>query len=358
MVAFLSSEGHEGNRHRQVWIVPLTPDGRPAAPPSKFDLPGVTADLLAGWTQDDKIGILLPTERKIALYTVPSVGGKATQLTPKAAWLPTWAPDGKAIFFNGIHGGDWAAIEMVPAAGGEVKRIPIDPEYEYLQPTYPSGALTISPNAESICFSGFFRRGEGQAGIFTLPVKGGTPKRLSTSQPHDRIPAWSPDGQWIAFIRRERVTKDRSAWNIFLSPVDGGEALKVTDVGDQVEMAAICWSPDGESIAFFGRDNTLRVIAVSGGTSRVLTEKLGTATRWQGISWAPDGTMLAYVSGSSVWKIPREGGDAIKIETGRGARIGKIDWSPDGKSIAFGATKGGEHELWLMEGFLHLVSTE
>jgi Tol biopolymer transport system component len=100
------------------------------------------------------------------------------------------------------------------------------------------------------------------------------------------------------------------------------------------------------------------VISVSGGTSRILVEKLGSATRWQGISWSPEGTTLAYASGSSLWKIPRDGGDAIRIETGLDARIGKIDWSPDGKSIAFTATKGGEHELWLMEDFLHLVSAE
>lgn len=78
MIAFLSSEGQGGNRHRQIWVVPLTGDSQPAASPSKFDLPGQTADLLAGWTQDNKIGVLLPEPRQIALYTVPSVGGKAS----------------------------------------------------------------------------------------------------------------------------------------------------------------------------------------------------------------------------------------------------------------------------------------
>ncbi|HUV14726.1 MAG TPA: hypothetical protein VMY18_13865, partial [Acidobacteriota bacterium] len=358
MIAFLCSAGTSGgNRHRQVWIVPLSREGKPAAQPSKFDLPGQTSDLLAGWTKDNKIGVLLPQASQVALYTVPAVGGKASQLTPKAAWMPTWTPDGKAIFFDGVHGGDWAAIEVVPAAGGEVRRIPIDQEYEHLQPTYPSGGLSVSPDGKSICFSGFYKQGKGSAGIFTLPVEGGRPTRLSTSQPHDRIPAWSPDGQGIAFIRREQVTEDKSIWNIFMSPVGGGRAQKITTEEDQVTMASISWSPDGELIAFFGRDNTLRVVPADAGRSRILA-KVGGGLRWQGISWSPDGKMLAYVSEAKLWKISSDGGTPSRIETGLDARISKIDWSPDGKTIAFSAHRGGEHELWLMEDFLPLVKTE
>ena len=87
-------------------------------------------------------------------------------------------------------------------------------------------------------------------------------------------------------------------------------------------MASIRWSPDGELIAYVGRDDTLRVIPVNGGPSRILIENLGSASRWQGISWSPEGKMLAYSSGSKLWKVSREGGDPIRIETGLDHRIG------------------------------------
>jgi Tol biopolymer transport system component len=350
-VAFLSSEGGGGNRHAQIWIVPLSGNGKPAAPPTKFALPGQTASLLSGWTRDDKIGVLLPSPQQHALYVVPATGGKASQLTPKDAWMPSWTPDGRAIYFDGVHGGDMAAIERIPTGGGDVVRVPIDKEYEYLQPKYPHGGLSVSPDGRSLCFAGFYYRGTGTAGIFTVPVKGGTPTRLAGSEKRDSEATWSPDGRQIAFIRIE----EGQFPDIFVMQSDGGQVRRLTTREDSVYEASIRWSPNGDLIAFFGRDDTLRVIPVGGGASRTLVSKVGGGLRWCGIAWSPDGNTLAYVSKDRLYKIPREGGTPIVVETGLEALVSKIAWSPDGKSIAFTAAIGGEHELWLMEDFLPLV---
>ncbi len=49
-------------------------NARPVATPSKFDLPGTTDLSISGWTQDNKIGILIPSPSAMPLYTVPSEG--------------------------------------------------------------------------------------------------------------------------------------------------------------------------------------------------------------------------------------------------------------------------------------------
>ncbi len=350
-IAFLSSEGAGGNRHREIWIVPLSDGGKAAGPPTKFALPGQTASLLSGWTRDEKIGFLLPSPEQHALYVVPATGGKAAQLTPKDSWMPSWSPDGKAIYFDGVHGGDYAAIEHIPAEGGKVVRIPFDKVHEYLQPKYPHGGLSVSPDGKSICFAGFYRRGNGTAGIFTLPVGSAIPTRLAASMARDSEPTWSPDGRRIAFIRAEEGT----GWNIFAMQADGGEPRRITSQEDKVQEASISWSPNGDMIAFFGRDKSLRIIPVDGGISRILVPEVGSALRYYGLAWSPDGNSLAYALNDRLYKIPREGGAPVAVETGLDARISKIAWSPNGKSIAFTAAIGGEHELWLMEDFLPLV---
>ncbi len=89
--------------------------------------------------------------------------------------------------------------------------------------------------------------------------------------------------------------------------LDGGEVRRVTTTEDQVTMVSIRWSPDGE--------------------------------------------IIAYVTGGKIWLAPRDGGEATSIETGLDARIGRIDWLPDGKTIAFIATTGGKRELLAAGGF-------
>ena len=355
MIAFLSSVGRGGNRHHQIWVVALSPSGEPGSP-TKFELPGQTANLLAGWTHDNSIGILVPTEKKVRLYTVPASGGKATQLTTAYTCMPVWAPDNKHIYFDGCHGGDYASLEYVAAEGGKVTRISVLPEN--LQPVYPS-ELSVSKDGRQLLFAGFYRYGEAKpAGrLFTVSVEGGmvTPLKIGNTNWADlwpRSPKWSPDETHIAFIAGEEIKPDFNVYNIFLMPAVGGEPRRISSHEDQVSRGTIAWSPDGTLIAFYGQDKTLRLIPAKGGNSQILVSEVGGGIPWSGIAWSPDGKQIAYTVGGDLHVVSHDGGEPKIIQTGLDARHTKIDWSGDGKHIAFTAAQGGEPELWLMENFL------
>jgi len=75
------------------------------------------------------------------------------------------------------------------------------------------------------------------------------PVQLTRGDKNNSQPAWSPDGQWISFVSN-RDGKN----NLYLLPVAGGEAEKITDVKSGV--GSYKWSRDGKSIAMSMADPT------------------------------------------------------------------------------------------------------
>ena len=143
---------------------------------------------------------------------------------------------------------------------------------------------------------------------------------------------WSNDGEWIAF------TLGWERRDIYLARPDGsGRRL----IARNAEAPA--WSPDGEQIAFMRSvcdappicldvDNPyeLFVIGVGDGAVRRLTSNRGYDG---GPSWSPDGNSIVYESDDGL-SIMRSDGTGVHALTGSGFRSNPR-WSPDGKLIAF-----------------------
>ena len=80
----------------------------------------------------------------------------------------------------------------------------------------------LSPDGKTIAY---IKDGESLSDVYLLPAKGGWPARITTDRPlapywDDEIPAWSPDGKWLAFGIKGHV---------HLVPREGGLPKKITD---------------------------------------------------------------------------------------------------------------------------------
>ena len=82
--------------------------------------------------------------------------------------------------------------------------------------------------------------------VYLADVDGGDPRRLTLAEGSDAEPRWSPSGDRIAFTSTRGADDERQ--QLWVLPVDGGEARQVTDVVGGV--SDIAWSPDGQRIAF------------------------------------------------------------------------------------------------------------
>ena len=351
MIAYIKRPNSESPK--EIWIAPVTNEGDLSGIPRKVDLPLESYHTIAGWTPDNKIGIQLMNPQYEVIYTVPSDGGIATQVTPQG-WTsyPKWSPDGKRIFFRW----DGGQIASVPSGGGAVDSIKIDSEFD-IYTALPGSGNEVSPDGKTIVFSGtkhFQKDGKKQweVDIFTVPVEGGKPTQLTEKavKLQDRFPCWSPDGNSIAFIRPEIIDTKRFM-HIYTISRNGENLKKITVKADDVAWAPIDWTPDGKSITFFTNKDSIRSIPVEGGESTLITKIDNVKSQFE-LAWSPSGEELAYTDKGKIWIFSKESGTSEKVKTGVKSAATNIGWSPDGKKIAFTAFAGGDTELWVMENFL------
>jgi tricorn protease len=133
---------------------------------------------------------------------------------------------------------------------------------------------------------------EARGDIWTLPAENGAPRNLTaTDDASERYPAWSPDGEWIAY-----VSDAGGEYELYLTRSDGagrGEAARprqLTD-GHTAFFMGPTWAPDSKRLAF--QDQTGRIYVhhlEPNRTDEVDRDPCTTTT----VSWSHDGTWLAY----------------------------------------------------------------
>jgi len=179
--------------------------------------------------------------------------------------------------------------------------------------------------------------GEGDAALVNL-----------TQHPApDWQPAWSPDGNRVAFSSH----RDDN-WEIYVVDVDGGNLERLTDHSESDFSPS--WSPDGRQLVFASRryvDADLFAIDVETGELTQLTQ--GELNEFDP-AWSPDGKWIAYVTQigdqGDVHVMRADGADPINLTNSPYANDFQPTWTPDGQWVVFVsyATAEGDHELYRM----------
>jgi TolB protein len=169
--------------------------------------------------------------------------------------------------------------------------------------------------------------------------------RLSEVGRGDSILRLSPDGNQIAFNRRQGATI-----NVWTEPVDAGAARQLTF--DKESASYPCWSPDGKFIAVEmkrGGDTEVAVLPSAGDSPVMLTHDSGQSFSFD---WSPDGDKILFAGlRNGAWNIYWVS-RTTRIEkqltnyTGSSSYVRYPAWSPHGDQIVYehGETTGN---IWL-----------
>ncbi len=201
-----------------------------------------------------------------------------------------------------------------------------------------------SPNGQTLAYAAS-SRGEiygGNWDIWVIQVGGGEPVNRTADHPGtDRFPSWSPDGRQLAFW------SDRGGGGYFVMSALGGSARRVTPADpsgplnvsplrSQTGLAGVRpqWFSGGAALAFPGFDETAGSFVeihttATGDTRRVPLPGRADSRRFD-LALAPDGRYLAYVDAAGpTSQVSRL--FLVQLETGEALAISDgltNDWSP------------------------------
>jgi Tol biopolymer transport system component/DNA-binding winged helix-turn-helix (wHTH) protein len=289
-------------------------------------------------------------ERNYGIYTTLIDGEKSLRLTGNHGdCCPTWSPDGRQVAFI-RYSPEGLAIYAVPALGGTehlLYRGPADfiPELPAI-----TSSLDWSPDGKVLAFS---QRHENKssASISFLSLSDFTTRHLTSpaDQYVDYGPAFSPDGQNVAFIRRTIAGVDS---DLFVVPTTGGKPSQLTFDNSPI-FGAPAWTADGRDIVFSsirGGLPTLWRISAGGGRPQPIAGVGATACC---PSISPNGNQLVYsssIANYGIWRVDLKDQTHVQgppdLLISANERNWRPDFSPDGKRIAFESDRSGYTEIW------------
>jgi Tol biopolymer transport system component len=276
---------------------------------------------------------------------------------------PAWSPDGSWIAFIRVSGRE-AAIFVVSSAGGHERKL------RSLR-TWFGSSLDWSPDGKNILFTDG-DSASGPFGIFLLSPETLGVRRLTNPSARylgDAFPAFSPQGETVAFARLSPFGGFLLGAELALIPATGGQP-RLVDTEPSL-IGGLDWSPDGREVIFSSsRTGFPRLwrVAVAGGAPRRLwedegpelsnttpAEAIGQISRAFRVSLSRKGHRLVYARGfydTDIWKVEapgpkNEGRPATKlIATTRLEEAPQF--SPDGGLLAFASTRTtAAAQIWI-----------
>ncbi len=226
----------------------------------------------------------------------------------KIASCPTISPDGKFIAYAENYRTGTGTLYL--------HQTDTNTTIQLLKPDNRTfGCINFSPDGSHIYYVEITKQNP-QGILFTIPVIGGTPKRIVSGL--NPCFAVSPDNKKVIFPRFDKI-KNSNKW--FIADIQSGteQPFEITNSEKYKFGIWAAWSPDGKTIAFASnkqndeKNDLFTIIGVDYQTKAIkpLTEE-----KFSGlgkITWTSDGLNLVFVGSK-----PREANEIYMMDSASG----------------------------------------
>ena len=188
---------------------------------------------------------------------------------------------------------------FVVAADGSAAPRDLTPGADYDVPPDERGSpadIAFSPDSKELCFTAVTDKMEAistNADLFLVPAAGGEIKRITTQPGFDGNPTYSPDGKYIAYHAQLTPVYESDRWRVMLYDRQSGKNENLSEGFDR-SADELAWSADSKTIYFTAENETQHPVysmAARAGTEpkKVIADTFNTS-----ISLSRDGKTLAF----------------------------------------------------------------
>jgi dipeptidyl aminopeptidase/acylaminoacyl peptidase len=198
---------------------------------------------------------------------------------------------------------------VIPVAGGAAKDL--TPGNHDVPPFSLGGPedYTIAPDGTEVCFAtnaDDLAAVSTNSDLYVVPTAGGEIKKITVNPAADSSPRYSPDGKYLAFRSQFRAGYESDRWRLMLLERATGKVTNLTESLDRW-VESFIWSPDSSRLFFNVEDRGRRYIQfipITGGGVRIA---LSGDSSLDDMQLTPDGKTMVYTrqSGSSPVEIFR-----------------------------------------------------
>jgi eukaryotic-like serine/threonine-protein kinase len=258
---------------------------------------------------------------------------------------PVWSPDGRFIAF--VRESPYQLAEapkeilVIPAFGGRERHIGA---YHPGLRAHPS--ISWAHDSRSIFSTNWSAKDTGFVIVKWSADSVEQVTRLPNGTWGDQSPGVSPDGKYVAFIRRDGPLRG----DVYVKDLTDNTVRQLTTL--QTWIDGFAWGSDSRSVLYscnIDGSSALWRSDVSGGTP----EKILSGININNPSVSVSGNRLVYaetIENVNIWKIDlqQNGTEAELISSSTFANVNP-DISPDGRKIVFASNRTGSENIWICE---------